>query len=118
ADRLIEGEQKRRKKTEVGDIPVPPKYRSTDFLSQDFSRLRGGLDVPKERFVSFPHCSPDADGSLVVTWAGYDQLAFATAIGTTYQTRKDEVGWPAERLTPLLAGLQELLPWLIQWHND
>jgi hypothetical protein len=101
-----------------GDIPVPPKYRSADFLSQDFSRLRGGLDVPKERFVSFPHCSPDADGSLVVTWAGYDHLALATAIGTTYQTRKDEEGWPAERLTPLLAGLQELLPWLIQWHND
>jgi hypothetical protein len=118
AERLIETEQKRRKKTEVGDIPVPPKYRSADFLSQDFSRLRGGLDVPKERFISFPGCSPDADGSLVVTWAGYDHLARATAIGTTYQARKDEEGWPAERLTPLLAGLQELLLWLIQWHND
>ncbi len=118
ADRLVEAEQKRRKKAEIGDIPVPPKYNRTDFLSQDFWRLRGGLDVPKERFVSFPGCSPDADGSLIVTWAGYDHLARATAIGTTYQARKDEEGWPAERLTPLLAGLQELLPWLIQWHND
>jgi hypothetical protein len=117
ADRLIKAEQKRRKNEEVGDIPVPPKYRPADFLSQDFWRLRGGLDVPKERFVSFPGCSPDADGSLVVTWAGYDHLARATAIGTTYQVRKDQEGWPAERLTPLLAGLQELLPWLIQWHN-
>jgi hypothetical protein len=117
-DRLIEAERKRRKKTEVGHIPVPPKYRSADFLSQDFWRLRGGLDVPKERFVSFPDCSPDADGSLVITWSGYDHLARATAIGTAYQARKDEEGWPAKRLTPLLAGLQELLPWLIQMHND
>jgi hypothetical protein len=36
--------------------------------------LRGGLDVPKERFVSFPHCSRDADGSLVVAWAGWNPL--------------------------------------------
>jgi hypothetical protein len=118
AERMIELEQKRRKKAAVGDIPVPPKYGSADFLSPDFWRLRLGLDVPKERFVSFPGCSPEADGSLVVTWAGYDHLARATAIGTTYQNRKDEEGWPAERLTPLLAGLQELLPRLIQWHND
>ena len=27
-------------------------------------------------------------------------------------------GWSADRLTPLLAGLLELLPWLEQWHND
>jgi hypothetical protein len=118
ADGLIEVEQNRRKKAEVGDIPVPPKYGSGDFLSSDFWRLRLGLDVPKERFVSFPGCSLDADGSLVVTWAGYDHLARATGIGTAYQARKDEQGWPADRLTPLLAGLQELLPWLIQWHND
>ena len=116
--RLIEAQQNRRKKAEVGDIPVPPKYRSADFLSQDFWRLHSSLDVPKERFVSFPGCSPDADGSLVVTWAGYDHLARATAVGTFYQARKDEQGWPAERLTPLLAGLRELLPRLVQWHND
>lgn len=27
-------------------------------------------------------------------------------------------GWNAERLTPILAGLQELQPWLDQWHNE
>ena len=53
-----------------GDIPVPPKYQSKDFLKAEYWRLRGGLDVPKERFVSFPHCSRDADGSLVLAWAG------------------------------------------------
>ena len=31
---------------------------------------------------------------------------------------KDSEGWAVERLTPLLAGLLELLPWLEQWHDD
>jgi hypothetical protein len=26
--------------------------------------------------------------------------------------------WDAARLTPILAGLQELQPWLDQWHNE
>jgi len=29
---------------------------SADFLKGDYWRLRGKLDVPKERWVSFPHC--------------------------------------------------------------
>jgi hypothetical protein len=31
---------------------------------------------------------------------------------------KDEKGWPPERLLPLLAGIDQLVPWLLQWHND
>jgi len=31
---------------------------------------------------------------------------------------KESEGWTRERLTPLLAGLLELLPWLKQWHNE
>jgi hypothetical protein len=27
-------------------------------------------------------------------------------------------GWPQEKLAPLLAGLADLLPWLLQWHNE
>ncbi len=118
ADGLIADEQRRRKQDQVGAIPVPPKYRTPDFRSSDYWRLRGGLDVPKERFVSFPGCQRDADGSLVVLWAGHDQLARAKAIAAYYLERKDGDGWPPERLTPLLAGLLELLPWLKQWHND
>jgi hypothetical protein len=113
----IQSEVKRRKQEEIGTIPVPPKYKQADFLS-DFWRLRGGLDVPKERFVSFPHCARDADGSLPVLWAGYDHLARAKAIAAWYVERKDADGWPAPRLTPLLVGLLELIPWLRQWHND
>ncbi len=118
ADRALELEAKRLKSEDVGSIPVPPKYRTPDFVSQDYWRLRGGLDVPKERFVSFPHCARDADDSLPLLWAGYDHLARAKAIAAWYVERKDMEAWPAERLTPLLTGLLELVPWLKQWHND
>jgi hypothetical protein len=118
ANRAIEQEQRRRKAEEVGDIPVPPKYNKADFLTSDYWRLRGGLDVPKERFVSFPRCERDVDGSPVVTWAGYDHQARARAIATYYLERKETDGWEPARLMPLLAGLAELVPWLRQWHND
>lgn len=102
----------------VGKIPVPPKYQNKDFLKSDFWRLRGGLDVPKERWVSYPGCERGADGSLVITWAGWDHLQQATAIAGFYLDMKDNEGWPPERLQPLLAGIQELMPWLKQWHNE
>jgi hypothetical protein len=101
----------------VGDIPVPPKYTSADFLKSDYWRLRGKLDVPKERWVSYPHCSTDSDPTLVVGWAGWTHLQQATAVIAYYDTRKRE-GWDAKRLTPLLAGLDQLLPWVKQWHPE
>jgi hypothetical protein len=118
ADAEITREAKNRKMEEVSDIPTPPKYRTADFQSQDFWRLRGGLDVPKERFVSLPYCALDADPSSPTLWAGYSHLARARAIAAWYVERKDTDGWPAERLKPLLAGLLELVPWLRQWHNN
>ena len=118
AETADESERRRRKTAEIGDIPVPPKYKSTDFQKTDYWRLRGGLDVPKERFVSFPHCSRDADGSLVIAWAGLNPLQLGTAIATCYLDMKDNEGWDAERLKPLLAAIAELVPWIKQWHND
>lgn len=118
ADVAIAAEAKRRKAQEVGDIPVPPKYRTPDFQSAVFWRLRGGLDLPKERFVSFPHCARDADPSLPILWAGHDHLARARALAALYVERRESEGWPPERLVPMLAGLRELVPWLRQWHND
>ena len=98
-------------------IPVPPKYTSADFQSSDYWRLRGKLDVPKERWISLPHCETDNDSSLVVGWAGWNHLQQATAIVAYYDARKRE-GWDAKRLTPLLAGLDQLLPWIHQWHPE
>ena len=102
---------------DVGDIPVPPKYTSADFLKQDYWRLRGKLDVPKERWISYPHLQTDSDPSLVVGWAGWDHLQQATALVAYYDARKRD-GWDAKRLTPILAGLDQLLPWIHQWHPE
>ena len=88
-----------------------------DFLKTDYWRLRGKLDVPKERWVSYPHCHTDGDTSLVVGWAGYNHLEQATALVGYYDARKRE-GWDAKRLEPLLAGLDQLLPWVSQWHPE
>lgn len=118
AEADLAAERRRRVAAEVGDIPVPPKYRTPDFQAAGYWRLRGGLDVPKERFVSFPHCARDADPSLPILWAGHDHLARARAIAAWYVDRKDTDGWGPDRLKPLLAGLLELVPWLRQWHND
>lgn len=102
---------------EVGDIPVPPKYTSADFVKTDYWRLRGKLDVPKERWVSYPHCQTDSDPTLLVGWAGWNHLQQAAALVGYYDARKRE-GWDAKRLTPPLAGLDQLLPWIHQWHPE
>jgi hypothetical protein len=98
-------------------IVVPPKYASADFQKTDYWRLRGKLDVPKERWVSYPHCQTESDPSLVIGWAGWNHLEQATALVGYYDVRKRE-GWDARRLTPLLAGLDQLLPWIHQWHPE
>ena len=105
---------KRAKKTAVGQIPVPLKYNNADFLNSKFWRLRGKLDVPKERWVSFPHCEGE-DGTLVIAWAGYDHLQLARAIAERYELAKEQEG---RKLVPLLAAIGQLIPWLKQWHNE
>jgi hypothetical protein len=99
-------------------IPVPPKYKKSDFQNSTYWRLRDKLDVPKERWVSFPHCEGE-DGALVIAWAGYDHLQLARAISAYYVDIQERLGGSDDpRLVPLLGGLLELLPWLKQWHND
>ncbi|MGN9804752.1 BREX-2 system adenine-specific DNA-methyltransferase PglX [Micromonospora sp. L32] len=99
-------------------IPVPPKYTSADFLKTSYWRHRGKLDVPKERFVSYPGASRDGDPSLLVGWAGWDHREQAQALATLIVAREQEDGWAADRLLPLVAGLREILPWVRQWHGD
>jgi hypothetical protein len=74
--------------------------------------------VPKERFVSYQHCAKATDPALVVAWAGWDHLQQAQALAAYYLSMKEQEGWTPERLTPLLAGLLELIPWVKQWHNE
>ncbi|MEV7884030.1 BREX-2 system adenine-specific DNA-methyltransferase PglX [Streptomyces sp. NPDC002817] len=100
------------------DIPVPPKYTSADFTKQSYWSNRGKLDVPKERFVSYPDANPDSDPTLLLGWAGWDQRDQATALLNIVSERRKQQDWAAERLVPLLSGIAELMPWLRQWFGE
>ena len=118
ADRKrLEADAKVRKAQRIGDIPVPPKYASADFRSSTYWSLRGKLDVPKERFISYPGCSRDGDPCLTVAWAGLDHLQQAQALAAHYGNLQ-ATGAGQPKLLLVLAGLNELLPWLKQWHNQ
>jgi hypothetical protein len=103
---------------DVGTIPVPPKYAKADFATGAAWRLRGKLDVPKERFVAYPGAGRDTDPTPLVGWAGWDHLQATQALAALYEERCTRDGWDTGRLVPLLAGLAELVPWLRQWHNE
>jgi hypothetical protein len=100
------------------DIPVPPKYTSADFLKNSYWRQRGKLDVPKERFISYPLAGPDSDNSLLLGWAGWDHREQAQVLTTIIEQRSTTDGWDSERLKPVLAGLSEAMPWVRQWYAE
>ncbi|MFI0742013.1 BREX-2 system adenine-specific DNA-methyltransferase PglX [Streptomyces sp. NPDC021100] len=100
------------------NIPVPPKYTSADFQKQSYWSNRGKLDVPKERFISYPDASPGSDPTLLLGWAGWDQRGQATALLNIISERREQQDWSGERLVPLLAGINELMPWLRQWFGE
>ena len=110
--------QRREDAGETVDIAVPTKYTSADFVKASYWRNRGKLDVPKERFVSYPGAGRDGDPTLLLGWAGWDHRAQAAALAAVYLDRKTQAAWDADRLMRLLAGLAELEPWLHQWHAD
>ncbi|NMY39725.1 BREX-2 system adenine-specific DNA-methyltransferase PglX [Pseudomonas sp. WS 5013] len=107
-----------RKAKQIGTIAAPPKYASTDFRKPNYWSLRGKLDVPKERFFSLLGCEKPGDATLVIGWAGLNHLQRAQAIAGWYMERKQNDGWEAEQLMPMLVALDELIPWLKQWHNE
>lgn len=100
------------------EIPVPPKYVPADFLKASYWSHRGKLDVPKERFISYPDASPDSDPTLLLGWAGWDHKDQAQALINVINDRTEQAGWETPRLTPLVAGIQELMPWVHQWHGE
>jgi hypothetical protein len=100
------------------DIPSPPKYQSADFRSPVYWRLRGKLDVPKEAFVSFPGAERASDSSLVIGWAGWNDLQLVTAMAAHLLEASSQEGWTKEKALPLLVALQDRVPWVKQWHNE
>ena len=62
--------------------------------------------------------SRDNDPTLLIGWAGWNSLELCQAVATYCTEVIEQDGWTGTRLTPLLAVIQENLPWLKQWHND
>lgn len=102
---------------EVGPIPVPPKYTSADFRKQDYMRLRGKLDVPKERFIHYPVAGIATDGTMLLGWAGWDHYEQFLALAALMDQMVND-GADDEKLTPIVAGLDELMFWVRQWHDE
>ena len=64
-------DQRREDAGEKVSPEVPPAYGSGDFLKPDYWRLRGKLDVPKERFITFTEVPGRSGGETLYGWAGW-----------------------------------------------
>ncbi|MFJ6262717.1 BREX-2 system adenine-specific DNA-methyltransferase PglX [Rhodococcus erythropolis] len=98
------------------DIPVPPKYTGADFVKQSYWSHRGKLDVPKERFISYPSAGRATDPTPLLGWAGWNHAQQGIALATIYAYRESE-GTALTELVPVVAGIAEVLPWVKQWHT-
>ncbi|MBT2474608.1 BREX-2 system adenine-specific DNA-methyltransferase PglX [Microbacterium sp. ISL-103] len=98
-------------------VPVPPKYAQADFLKPTYWSARGKLDVPKERFLSFPGSRLPDDNTELYGWAGWDHAERGQAIARLANDVARS-GAPEEQVIPLVGALIELQPWLDQWHSD
>jgi hypothetical protein len=97
-------------------VPVPPKYVQGDFLKTSYWSSRGKLDVPKERFISFPGSKLADDATELFGWAGWDHAERGQAVAALANglARADA---PNDQVIPLIGVLLELEPWLKQWHD-
>lgn len=99
------------------EVPVPPKYGPTDFVKTSYWSARGKLDVPKERFISFPGSKLPDDATDVYGWAGWDHGERGQAVAR-FANDLTRAGASDVQVVPLVGVLLELEPWLKQWHDD
>ncbi len=117
---------------ETVDVPVPPRYAPTDFVKPAYWRLRGKLDVPKERFIAFAEmpvapsggtssagdrsasAAAAADAALY-GWAGWTPLRRAMVL-LNLDEQAQEQGVAIGARYGLLHGIQFLLPW-VAWES-
>ncbi|MET4639581.1 BREX-2 system adenine-specific DNA-methyltransferase PglX [Mycetocola sp. 2940] len=98
-------------------IPVPPKYTDADFRKPIYKKLRGKLDVPKERFIAYLGANLPNDVTEVYGWAGWSHADRGLAL-VSLATQLSGDGATNDALLSLFAGIVELEPWLQQWHAD
>ncbi|WP_253208688.1 BREX-2 system adenine-specific DNA-methyltransferase PglX [Streptomyces niphimycinicus] len=95
-------------------IPVPPKFSAIDFRRAAYWSHRGSLDIPRERFVSYPEGATEEGGPLL-GWSGWNETDRVHVLLDLVSELIRRPDWTVYQLTPLLAGIQELLPWVRQW---
>ncbi|WP_434047597.1 MULTISPECIES: BREX-2 system adenine-specific DNA-methyltransferase PglX [Sorangium] len=94
--------QRREDAGEKVSIDIPPKYDQKDFENAAIVwRLRGKLDVPKERFIAYPTATPPPGATgkagLVYGWAGWTHLEQLQAAIELWQ---EEIGLHGHELIP------------------
>ncbi|WP_155989000.1 BREX-2 system adenine-specific DNA-methyltransferase PglX [Nocardiopsis sp. CNT312] len=93
--------------------PLPPKYRSSDFLRTSYWNKRGKFDLPDERFISYPAgTSPALSPTSVLGWAGWDARERAWVLVDLIEQHLAPPTAATGTVVPLLAGLAEVLPWV------
>ncbi|MCW8139547.1 MAG: hypothetical protein KIT58_11665, partial [Planctomycetota bacterium] len=98
----------------VGEMSVPPKYTTKDFKRSSIWRLRGKLDVPKERFLEFAE-APSAQGEARFGWAGWDVRQRSQVFAALDEELEDREA-PLEVRCGVLQGLWAILPDLEREH--
>jgi hypothetical protein len=115
--RVLWEEQRREDAGEARPTNIPDVFAKPDYVGHAWKH-RDEYNVRTERFISYPGCESSVDPTPVYGWAGWNHLQRAHAVLSLYERRRTDEQWPKERLVPLLAALQELVPWLVQWHNE
>ncbi|MEU5024290.1 BREX-2 system adenine-specific DNA-methyltransferase PglX [Streptomyces milbemycinicus] len=106
-----------RREDETGEalgIPVPPKFVSGDFQRTSYWSIRGKLDIPRERFISYPGAAAEDDG-LLLGWSGWNDTDRVRVLFDLVAMYRQDPHPSLYQITPLLAGIQEMLPWVRQW---
>jgi hypothetical protein len=88
---------------------VPPKYGQVDFLKPEYFRLRGKLDVPKERFIVLTEVPGRGAGETLYGWAGWTPAERVKALLALDEECEDQGISLADRIA-LLDSAWRLIP--------
>lgn len=91
-------------------IPSPPRFKSSDFKDSRSWRLRGPLNVPKERFFSLDQTLRFGLSGLRVGPSWWPYSLKERACRTHYGRLKQQDRLRHE-LLPALVAISELIPW-------
>lgn len=99
----------------IENIPVPPEYsqgsrgKAMDFLRTEYWKLRGSLDVPKERFIAFTEVPGRDAANTLYGWAGWTPLQRVKAL-LAMDEELEDAGSSIEDRIGVLDSAWRLLP--------